>query len=142
MAELSILQSKTNSCTVGDLLACNKLARRVREEGHTKIIIHHFDKKEEIVIVGWGDAAHANRPDGSSTEGRVIGTTVSRFLKGDECGVSMVSWRSSKIDRTCRSPPAAEALATVNLEDELTGYPICTQSSAGTRHAAGTHGVR
>ena len=37
---------------------------------------------------------------------------------GDECGVTALSWKSSKIDRVCRSPPAAEVIAVSNAEDE------------------------
>ena len=38
---------------------------------------------------------------------------------GHQCSISPIAWHSQKIDRTCRSPGAAEAQAAVNGEDCL-----------------------
>ncbi|CAK0818505.1 unnamed protein product, partial [Prorocentrum cordatum] len=119
LAELSLLQSKTESCTVDDLLKVNKLIKRAKETKCRVLEIFPFSECE-LAVVGWGDAAFGNRVDGKSTEGRVVGIVPLCFLSGEETGVSLISWRSGKVERTCRSPPAAEVSATVNTEDEVT----------------------
>ena len=42
-----------------------------------------------------------------------------RALQGEESLMSVISWRSSRIDWVCRSATCAETRATVDLEDEL-----------------------
>ncbi|CAK0872026.1 unnamed protein product [Prorocentrum cordatum] len=117
LAELSLLQSKTESCTVDDLLNVNKLIKRAKETKNRVLEIFPF-VDSELAVVGWGDAAFSNRVDGKSTEGRIVGIVPLCFLSGEETGVSQISWRSGKVERTCRSPPAAEVSAT-NLYDRL-----------------------
>ncbi|CAK0903294.1 unnamed protein product [Prorocentrum cordatum] len=119
LAELSLLQSKTESCTVDDLVKVNKLIKRAKETKGRMLEISPFAECE-LAVVGWGDAAFGNRVDGKSTEGRVLGIVPVSFLAGEETGVSLISWRSGKVERTCRSPPSAEVSATVNTEDEVT----------------------
>ncbi|CAK0802961.1 unnamed protein product [Prorocentrum cordatum] len=120
LAELSLLQSKTESCTVEDLLKVNKLIKRAKEARDRTLEIFAFEESQELAVVGWGDAAFANRIDGKSTEGRIIGVVPASFLDGQETGVSLMSWRSGRVERTRRSPLAAEVSATVNTEDEVT----------------------
>ena len=71
------------------------------------------------MFVAWVDAANANRVNGGSTQGILVGATTENIMEGDICGVTPVLWHSQKIDRACRSPGAAEAQAAVNGEDDL-----------------------
>ena len=103
---------------VKDLLDANKLLARVHLEADREMKIHGI-KDEELIVAGWGDAAHANRPDSNSTEGIFVGITGESLLHGDEMPVSPVMWRSGKIHNVCKSPSAAEAKALVTLEDEV-----------------------
>eukprot|EP00959_Pyramimonas_sp_CCMP1952_P130688 2732831-Pyramimonas_sp.AAC.1 len=48
----------------------------------------------EGVVVGWSDAAWANRPDGLSTGGYVIGIAPADILNGKRAPVGWVSHRS------------------------------------------------
>jgi hypothetical protein len=120
-AELGLPQSKTTTATVADLIQLIKLISKVKEEGSMKIRIHAFPPGDKLVLVMWGDAAFANRCSGESTEGRILGCATQSFLEGNESAVSLISWRSAKLDRVSRSPPGAEVQAIVNAEDELTG---------------------
>ena len=83
------------------------------------MIIHGFTPGAELGLVAWVDAAAQSRVDGGSTQGIVIGMVPRNLLHGEMCEVSLMSWHSSKIDRTCRSPGASEALAAINGEDNL-----------------------
>ncbi|CAK0848912.1 unnamed protein product [Prorocentrum cordatum] len=56
LAELSLLQSLSESCTVDDLLKVNKLIKRTKETKDRVLKIFPF-VDSELAVVGWGDAA-------------------------------------------------------------------------------------
>ena len=68
-------------------------------------------------VTTWVDAAHANRQDGSSTKGILVGCSSPQLLSGELDVVSPVYWVSSKITRVCPSSVAAETRAAVDGED-------------------------
>ena len=43
-----------------------------------------------------------------------------RLRSGEEAPVTPIHWRSGKIERICRSPAAAETMAALDTEDDLT----------------------
>ena len=52
-----------------------------------------------VHMVAWGDAAWANRPDNvGSTEGIIIGLATQSLIDGKLAPVSILGWRSAKID--------------------------------------------
>ena len=57
------------------------------------------------------DAAHANRPDLSSTSGHLIFGAHPNILHGHTVQVSILGWSSKKIRRKVRSSLGAEASA-------------------------------
>ena len=57
------------------------------------------------------DAAHANRPDLSSTSGHLILTAHPNILRGENVPVSLLGWNSRKIRRKVRSSLGAECAA-------------------------------
>eukprot|EP00438_Fugacium_kawagutii_P014572 Skav232315 [mRNA] locus=scaffold882:767277:767810:+ [translate_table: standard] len=54
------------------------------------------------------------------------------LVQGGQAPVSVLSWRSSKIDRTCRSPGASETKAAVECEDDLFFVRILWSELSGT----------
>jgi hypothetical protein len=124
--------SNVKCSTVQDLIEVNKLVKKAHAMKQQKLIIHAFQKDEELVAVAWEDAAHANRPDGSSTKGILIGLAPKQILEGDLVKVSVMFWQSAKIDRVCRSSGAAETRASVDAEDEL--YAVRMQWSEYLGH--------
>ena len=82
------------------------------------MLIPRLDLKR-LGLFAWCDAANKNRVDGTSTQGYFIGASHQNMLKGDCEVVAPLAWNSSKIQRVCRSPGAAEAAAAVNTEDAL-----------------------
>ena len=118
-AEHGLLTSQVSKGTAQTLLEINKLLARVKAQAAQRMIIHPHEPKDTLAIVSWGDASWANRHDGSSTEGIFVGCVPTRFLAGEEAGVSAVGWRSGKIHRVCRSAPAAEVRALCDADDYL-----------------------
>ncbi|CAE7339672.1 unnamed protein product [Symbiodinium pilosum] len=61
--------------------------------------VHAFPNSPELALVGWADAAWANRPDGkSSTEGIVIGFSSPELREGKIAPVSLAHWRTIVTD--------------------------------------------
>ena len=117
-ADVGVLLSEVNKSTIDTIYKANKLLDKVKSMKDHKMKIHVVPK-EELSMYVWVDAGSQNRPDGSSTQGILLGVASNRLLKGEVCPISFISWHSQKIDRQCRSPGAAEALAAVNGEDAL-----------------------
>ena len=118
--DVGMLLTTVPKSTVADVLTTNQLVRSLKKWKTNKIKIHAFHPEDEIELVAWADAAHANRPNGSdSTLGVFIGTSTKALREGREENVTPIFWRSSKAERTCRSPACAEALACIDAEDEL-----------------------
>ena len=118
-SDVGILLSSVSTSQVETILRTNKLIRDVKDNPG-ELRIHAFPDAKRLELVCWADAAWANRPDGkSSTEGIVIGFSSPALLEGKIAPVSLMYWRSGKIDRTCRSPACAETKGVVNGEDDL-----------------------
>lgn len=117
-AEVRLLLSEVNQATVETLSKANQLLDLARGCKTKKLKIHKIPIKD-LMLCAWCDAAAQNRPDGSSTQGIVIGASTKNLLKGSCEVVSLLTWHASKISRVCRSPGASEAVAAVNAEDLL-----------------------
>ena len=117
-AEVSLLLSEVNVSTVETIVKANLLLHHAKGRKEHRILIHRCEQ-HDMQFYAWVDAASQNRVDGGSTQGILVGAASSALLQGAVCNVSMISWQSAKIDRTCRSPGAAESQAAVNGEDAL-----------------------
>ena len=118
-AAVSLLLTEVSRSTVETIIQSNILLSQAKAKQDYRMKIHAFKPEDDLVLIGWVDAANANRCDGGSTQGIFIGAAPREILSGEVCGVSPISWASQKIDRACRSPGAAEAQAAVNGEDSL-----------------------
>lgn len=117
-APVGLLLSKVNSATVLELVQTNKLLRQAKVKKGLVLMIHPI-KIEELMVTTWVDASYANRPDGSSTKGVLVGCTSTKILQGSLEEVSPIYWSSSKITRVCRSSASAETRAAVDGEDQM-----------------------
>ena len=100
--------------------ACGQVEASSSQAGqHQKLVIHALPKESSPVIATWADAAHANRIDGSSTKGVLIGWSTHRLLEGELEKVTPLFWQSARTHRTCSSSAAAETCAAVDGEDEM-----------------------
>ena len=115
--DVNLIQSRITTATVDTLLTANKILRKLRTNGTPKMYTRKIHG--EVHVVCWSDASWANRPDGTSTGGYLIGLCDKKILDGDKTHVTMVSWNSNKLRRVARSSLAAEVQAMSNSEDEL-----------------------
>ena len=74
---------------------------------------------EDACFVCFSDAAFGVRSDHSSQGGYIILLTDKSVLKGETVEYNVLSWRSFKLTRVCRSSLAAEAQACATAVDEL-----------------------
>ncbi|CAK0871003.1 unnamed protein product, partial [Prorocentrum cordatum] len=123
-ADTSLLLSTMPSSTVQTINETNRLVDRVRECADLPVVMHGHSRAQVLVPVEWSDSSEANRPDGKSTKGLVAGLAPLKILKGDEADVSLISWKSGKIDRGCRSSVACETRSAEDAEDELFGIKL------------------
>ena len=66
-----------------------------------------------------GDAALQKKMNGGSTKLLLLTCSSEKALHGEEALTSVISWRSGRRGRVCRSGTSAEIRGTVELEDEL-----------------------
>ena len=132
-AEVGLMLSQMNHSSIDTILKANKLMDKVKGMKSHKMRVHCIPRHELAMYV-WVDAGSQNRHDGSSTQGIVLGMASNRLSHGECTPVTLVAWHSQKIERKCRSPGAAEALAAINGEDalyygrfqlaEMLGFPV------------------
>ena len=118
-AEVGLLLSEVSRGTVNTVIRANLLLYHTKARGEHKLKIHACNPQEPLALFAWVDASDGNRPDGGSTQGIFVGIGPEALFRGDMGAVTPVSWHSTKIDRTCRSPVAAEVQAAINGEDQL-----------------------
>ena len=116
MIDVNLLQSSVVSATVETLQSANKILRKLRQ-GPSKLFNRRIEGK--IHLIAWSDASWANRKDGKSTGGYLIGMCGEDVLKGIRSHVSVVSWGTNKLKRVARSSMSAELQALAIAEDEL-----------------------
>ncbi|CAE6970949.1 RE1 [Symbiodinium sp. CCMP2592] len=120
-AKLSMLQSLLPSRDGSCVDQINKLVREIHSSKHIAVQVQHlgqFDPKA-ATFVAWSDASLANRPDGTSTGGLIIGMMSPKAIEVGQGKVNIISWRSYKLPRVARSSLSAEARALSNCEQEL-----------------------
>ena len=102
--------------TVQSLILANKAVKKLKSD---KVVLK-FPRLQlqNVQILCFADAAHANLPSGASQGGFVI------FLYGGNEVVAPVSWQSKKLSRVTKSPLASEALALAEAVDS--GYLIAS----------------
>jgi hypothetical protein len=116
--DVNLLQSMVKDATVETLLAANKVLRKMRQ-GPTKLYTRKLDESKGLHMVAWSGASWANRKDGKSTGGFIVGLCARPVLKGERGHITIVSWATNKLKRVARSSMAAEMQALANAEDEL-----------------------
>ena len=104
---------------VSTILQANKLLQQIKAKKDHYLIIHDFHEEEPLGMFAWVDAGSQNRPDGSGTMGIIIGLAPLNLRQGEVGRVSIMAWHSNKIERSCKSPGAAECQAAIHGEDIL-----------------------
>ena len=72
----------------------------------------------ELVVISMGDQAHTNRPRGDSTGGMVTMIAGPESLLGKVCPMTLVAWRTWKLQRKSISSNDAEVQSILEAEDQ------------------------
>ena len=119
LAEVSLLLSEVSKGTVETLYKTNKLIREMRREAAQGLSFPAWDKGvSDLAVVTWADASQHNRPDKSSTIGIVTAIGPKEILKGEECQLALVQWKSGKTPRQCLGSNGAEVQSITIGEDQ------------------------
>ena len=118
MVDVNLLQSCVAGATVDTLHSANKVLRKLRQ-GPAELYTRKMPENEMHHVVAWSDASWANRKDGKSTGGYLIGLCGQGVLDGKRGHVTVVSWGTNKLKRVAKSSMSAELQALANTEDEL-----------------------
>ena len=117
MVDVNLLQSQVTTATVSTLQEANKALRKLRTHAGLKLYIRFIEG--EVICVVWSDASWANRRDGSSAGGYILGLCSRQVLAGSKDHITVASWSTNKLKRVARSSLSAEVQALAVAEDEL-----------------------
>ena len=119
-ASVSILAGGLNKGDGKYLQELNKMLRFAKANGQVALRIAKIAPSlEKVCFVCFSDAALSVRSDLSSQGGFMIVACNEEVLIGKALPYTLVSWRSFKLPRVCRSSLAAEAQACAMALDEL-----------------------
>ena len=118
MIDVNLLQSCVTTATVETLHSANKVLRKLRQ-GPANLFTRKIPDHQAIHVVAWSDASWANRRDGKSTGGYLIGLCGQEVLDGKRGHVTVVSWGTNKLKRVAKSSMSSELQALAITEDEL-----------------------
>ena len=119
-ASASINAANINKARVDLLLDLNKTLRFAKSSADFRVQMRPVCADfSDLCFLCFSDAAFNVRADGSSQGGFVIVLTSKAALKGEQVPYSLVSWRSFKLPRVCRSSLSAESQACATALDEL-----------------------
>ncbi|CAE7373259.1 RE1 [Symbiodinium necroappetens] len=98
----------------------NKLVREVHSSRHTSVRIQQLEcDPSQMIMIGWSDAAVANRPDLKSTGGHLFGLMNPEEFKRGHGKINAITWKSGKLQRVARSSLSAETQALADLDGDL-----------------------
>ena len=128
-ASMSLQAGEVPKGTVHDLKELNKSLRFAKANANVNLKFmarpEHYSKKkqeaslDDICLVCYADAAFCARNDKSSQGGYIILACEKGVLQGEKRSSSILSWRSFKVPRVCRSSLAAECQACATALEEL-----------------------
>ena len=117
LIDTSLLQSELAKGTAGALVKINKVIREAKGDRDLVLTMRGFEGVG--VVIGWADAAWANRTDGSSTGGLVIGVASPDAEKGIRTPIGIITAATHKLKRVARGSLGAEIQGLTNLEEEM-----------------------
>eukprot|EP00438_Fugacium_kawagutii_P026186 Skav211360 [mRNA] locus=scaffold677:368899:370686:- [translate_table: standard] len=122
-ASMSIQAGELAGGKVEALHALNKTLRFAKSAQASKLKFmardEHGGGLERLKIVVFADAAFDVRRDHSSQGGYMVLAVDQDALDGNKCPFSLISWRSFKLPRVCRSSLAAECQAVSTALEEM-----------------------
>eukprot|EP00435_Cladocopium_sp_Y103_P049949 s497_g15.t1 len=108
--------------TIDILKEANSIVKELQKTSKDGLIFHSFSGEKlrwrDVVFLHFGDAAKRNRVDGSDTGGFITGISSPQILQGSEARMSIVDYRSFKIDRPVKGSNGSEGQALYECEDK------------------------
>ena len=119
-------------------IATQELIKECRSCVFSQLKLHNFkevDRWDDLVVTTFVDASGINRPKGGRTGGAIVCIAPPQVLAGETVNMSLVAWRSWRLERVCLDTNSAEIQATTVGED--LAYKI--RLLWGELHGAGHH---
>ena len=123
-ARVNITASKANKATVADLRETNRILKDMKRSATVGLEFPTFNCNRtekitwrDIVMLHFGDAAQHNRVDGSSTGGYITGLAAPEIMNGQETSMSLIDWRSWRLERPTKGSNGCESQALYEAED-------------------------
>ena len=121
-ARIGIAASAITKETLENLKEANAIVKELKKTSKDGLTFHSFEGEDltwqTVVFLHFGDAARNNRVDGGDTGGFITGVASPRILEGHEALVSVVDYRSWKLDRPVRGSNGSEAQSLYECEDK------------------------
>ena len=124
-ARVGLAASAANQATVRHLREANAIMRELRKTAKDDMVFHAFNYGREeklawgdLVAVHFSDASLNNRPDGGSTGGYITTFSEPSVLEGKEARMSVLDWRSWKLDRPVKGSNGSESQGLFEGEDK------------------------
>ena len=118
-AATGLQRSRIEQATVQDMIEANRLLlQQVKKESGQAIRIFSFPTEEQLTLIGWV-MQHCKTELMEEVRKVFFSLSSVKALKGEESLMSVISWRSGRKERICRSATCAETRAMVDLEEEL-----------------------
>ncbi|CAE7647792.1 GIP [Symbiodinium sp. CCMP2592] len=118
-ASVSILASTVNASDGNLVTELNKTLRFAKTNSKPLLMSRVAKGLEDLCFLCYSDAAFGVRQDCGSQGGYVLVLTTRAALEGKRVPYNLLSWRSFRLPRVCRSSLAAESQASAFALDEL-----------------------
>ena len=104
------MSKKNQEATISDLRDVNRILKYVHSKD-SKIKYGHIGNKEDLVIIGLGDASY--KQDDKAIGGVILLLANSLFTKA-----LPIFWKSKQIERVCHSSKDVETLNLMRMVDD------------------------
>ena len=139
-SETNILKTSMADPRVSDLIAAEKLWRRLKSTGDSRLLYTDVRGSDETCLIMFSDASNHNFRDEDSdkTQSQAGWLLVEAEFNENNTmpenpKANIIGWRSFKIKRTCRSSFAEETIGAVEAADALTFTAFTYEEMSGRK---------
>ena len=121
-ARIGLASSALAKANLEVLKEANAIVKELKKTSKDGLIFHSFSDENlswhQVIFLHFCDAAKGNRVDGTDTGGYVTAVASPRILDGKEARMSIVDYKSWKLDRPSKGSNGAETQALYEGEDK------------------------
>ena len=119
---IGLAASSLTKGTIEVLKEANAIVKELQKTSKDNLVFHSFSGEnlswKDVIFLHFGDAAKRNRIDGCDTGGFVTGISSPQILHGKEARMSIVDYKSFKIERPVKGSNGSEGQAMYECEDK------------------------